>query len=141
MMPSIRICQTPSVNRMTVSSKNSGWKSDRDASLGLTPVRSRLITEQRSAGGMIIIRYPITLRPWIAKLLNRFGHAAHEDRYKKLQLDDLGTEVWRMIDDARSVRQITRLFADTHHIPLRESEIAITQFLRDLGRRGIIGMK
>jgi len=107
----------------------------------LAPVKNSRITEQRSAGGMVIIRYPITLRPWIAKLLNQFGHSANENRYRKLELDMLGTEVWSMIDDARSVRQITRIFADTHRMPLRESEIAITQFLRDLGRRGIIGLK
>jgi hypothetical protein len=127
---------------MTAFRKNSGGLvSDRDASMNLTPLRNRRITEQRSGDGMVIIRYPITLKPWIAKLLNRFGHSVNENRFKKLQLDDLGAEVWGMIDDARSVRQITRIFADTHRMPLRESEIAITQFLRDLGRRGIIGLK
>jgi len=127
---------------MTAFSKNSGKLApDRGASMNLTPVRNRRITEQRSDDGMVIIRYPITLKPWIAALLNRFGHSTNENRFKKLQLDDLGAEVWGMIDNARSVRQITRKFAEAHRIPLRESEIAIAQFLRDLGRRGIIGLK
>jgi hypothetical protein len=126
---------------MTVSTKNPNGMHGRDVSLNSTPVRSCLITAQRSADGMMMIRYPVTLRPWIANLLNRFGHGADENRYKKLQLDGLGTEVWNMIDDVRSVKQITRRFAETHRLPLRESEIAITQFLRDLGRRGIIGLR
>jgi hypothetical protein len=142
MIPLIRIWQTPSVNLMTVSNKNSGKRiSDRGASMNLTPVRNCQITEERSGDDMVIIRYPITLKPWIASLLTRFGHSTNENRFKKLQLDDLGAEVWGLIDDARSVRQITRIFADTHRIPLRESEIAITQFLRDLGQRGIIGLR
>ena len=138
----IRIWQTTSVNIMTVSSKKSGkWTTDRDASMSLTVVRNIRITEQRSADRMVTIRYPIVLRPWIEKILNRFKYSANETRFKKLQLDRLGSEVWSMIDDARSVRQIVKIFADTYQLPIRESEIAVTQFLRDLGRRGIIGLR
>ena len=109
--------------------------------MDLTPVKNIQITEERLAGGLIMIRYPMTLRPWLARVFNRLGYASDENRYKKLQLDDLGTEVWGMINDVRSVRRMTEIFAESHRLPLREAEIAITQFLRDLGRRGIIGLR
>jgi hypothetical protein len=109
--------------------------------MNLIVVRNIRITEQRSVDSMVTIRYPTVMRPWIEKLLNRFGYSVNETRFKKLQLDRLGSEVWSMIDDARSVRRIIKIFADTHQLPIREAEIAVTQFLRDLGRRGIIGLK
>lgn len=114
---------------------------DRQASLSMTPVRSQRISEERSADGMAIITYPVTVRPWMAKLLKRMGRGDTAPRAKKLELDTLGTEVWDMIDGRRSVRQITGRFADRHRVSGREAEIAITQFLRDLGRRGIIGIR
>lgn len=77
----------------------------------------------------------------MASVLKRLGHAGPEQRFKKLQLDMLGTEVWGEIDGKRSVRQIRDRFADRHRVARREAEIAVTQFLRDLGRRGIIGMR
>jgi hypothetical protein len=127
---------------MTVSNKKSGeWLTERDTSMDRVVVRNLRISVRRSEDGIVTIRYPIMLRPWIEKFLNRFGSSSKENRFKKLQLDRLGSEVWDMVDDARSVRQITKTFADTHQLPIRESEIAVTQFLRDLGRRGIIGLK
>jgi hypothetical protein len=127
---------------MTASNKKNGkWASDRDTSMNMIVVRNLRITEEHSADGIVTIRYPIILRPWIEKLVSRFGSSPIKNRFKKLQLDMLGSEVWGMIDDARSVRNIIEIFAKTHQLPIRESEIAITQFLRNLGRRGIIGLR
>jgi hypothetical protein len=49
--------------------------------------------------------------------------------------------VWDLLDGVRSVRRIIEIFAASHQLPQREVEIAVTQFLRQLGRRGIIGFR
>ena len=127
---------------MTVSKQNLKNKiAHRDSSLNLTPVKNIQITEKRLTGGMVLIRYPVTIRPWVARVFKRLGQQVNENRNRKLQLDALGTEVWALIDGDRSVRRIIEMFASTHRFQFREAELAVTQFLRDLGRRGIIGLK
>ena len=127
---------------MTVSKQNLKNKiAQRDSSLNLTPVKNIQITEKQLTGGMVLIRYPVTIRPWVARVFKRLGQQVNENRNRKLQLDALGTEVWALIDGDRSVRRIIEMFASTHRLQLREAELAVTQFLRDLGRRGIIALK
>ena len=65
----------------------------------------------------------------------------HRLDQERLQLDNLGTEVWKMIDGKRTVRDIVDAFAETHQLEGREAEMAVTQFLRDLGKRGLIGLQ
>jgi hypothetical protein len=53
----------------------------------------------------------------------------------------LGTEVWGLIDGNRSVRRIIEIFAETHQLQIREAEVAVSQFIRLLGQRGLIGLR
>jgi len=114
---------------------------DKQHALTAIPVQNREITTQVSASGHIRIRYPVTVRPWIAKLVQRFKGSSPQMRFRKLELDSIGTDVWRMIDGKRTVQEIIDEFAQFHQLPKAESESAITQFLRDLGQRGLIGMR
>jgi len=109
--------------------------------LAAIPVQNSEITTEVSTSGHLIIRYPVALRPWIAKWLRRFKGTSPQIRYRKLQLDNLGTGVWQMIDGKRTVQDIIDDFAQIHQLPAAESESAVTQFLRDLGKRGLIGMR
>lgn len=114
---------------------------DRQAALALTPVKSRQIEETRLAGGDILIRYPATSTgPRLTALLNRIGRTP-QVRMKKIQLDGLGSQVWQLIDNRRSVKGIIDQFAEKHRLPFREAEVSVTQFIRTLGQRGLIGLK
>ena len=109
--------------------------------LNLTPVRNIESSEITLDSGVVVIHYPVTMRPWMAKWMRRFKGTSPETGSRKLQLDTLGTEVWRMIDGKRTVWDIVAAFAKTHQLEKREAEMAVTQFLRDLGKRGLIGMQ
>ena len=109
--------------------------------LAAIPVQNSEVTVEVSSSGLILIRYPVTLRPWMARWLKRLKGASPQIRYRKLQLDNLGTDVWKMIDGKRTVQDIIDKFAQIHQLPTVESESAITQFLRNLGKRGLIGMR
>ncbi|MBW2409119.1 MAG: PqqD family protein [Deltaproteobacteria bacterium] len=114
---------------------------DRTAAFKFIPVKNNHITEERLESGEILIHYPVTLRPWIAGLVKRFSGSQTELRAKPLQLDQLGTEVWELIDGNRSVRRITEIFAKAHQLQIREAEVAVSQFIRLLGQRGLIGLR
>jgi hypothetical protein len=45
------------------------------------------------------------------------------------------------VDGKRSVRRIVQIFAEDHRLENREAEISVTSFIRELGQRGLIGLK
>ncbi|MBW2514481.1 MAG: PqqD family protein [Deltaproteobacteria bacterium] len=109
--------------------------------LTLTPVKNMDAFEVVLDSGVVVIHYPVTMRPWMAKWIQRFKGSSPQTGSRKLQLDTLGTQVWKMIDGKRTVRDIVDSFARTHQLERREAETAVTQFLRDLGKRGLVGMR
>jgi hypothetical protein len=113
----------------------------REQALKAIPVKNIQISEENSETGEIIIYYLTTMRPWISRMFKRLGRAETPPQTKKLQLDQLGTEVWKLIDGNRSVRRIVRAFAESNQLQLREAEVAVTQFIRELGKRGLIGLR
>jgi hypothetical protein len=113
----------------------------RAEALNYRPAKNRQITEERIGDNEVIIAYPMTVKPWVSALLQRFGGSSEPVRTKKLQLDELGTSVWDMVDGQRTVREIVAVFADTHRLERKEAEVSVTHFLRMLGQRGLIGMR
>jgi len=114
---------------------------NRAEALESIPVKSTQITEARLETGEVVISYPVAMRPFFAGLLERFGGPQAQIQMKKLQLDELGTSVWDMINGKSSVRQLVEGFAKTHQLEAREAEVSVSQFLRELGRRGLIGLR
>ncbi|MBT8331620.1 MAG: PqqD family protein [Deltaproteobacteria bacterium] len=113
----------------------------RAEALNRIPSKNLQIREERLDNGEMVIHYPVTIRPFFAGLVKRFGGSEAQIQTRKLELDGLGTSVWAMIDGNCSVRQLISIFATTHQLEAREAEVAVTQFLRELGRRGLIGMR
>ena len=121
--------------------KPKGPSISRAEALDRIPVKNRQISENQLETGEIVIRYPVSMRPFFAGLAKRFGGQEVQTQMKKLQLDELGTSVWNLIDGNRSVRQLVKMFAETHQLEPREAAVSVTQFVRELGRRGLIGMR
>ena len=120
--------------------KPKGPTISRSEALNRIPSKNIQITEQRLETGEVLISYPVTIRPFFASLVRRFGGSEEQVQTKKLQLDSLGSSVWDLLDGKRSVRQLINIFAETHQLQPREAEVAVTQFIRELGRRGLIGL-
>ena len=112
----------------------------RDEALACIPVQSEAVTAYRTDAGLIRLHYPLLVKPWIAELARRFGAGANAPPARQLELDELGTLTWGLIDRKRSVQDIINQFARQTRVHPKEAEAAVTRFLRELGRRGIIGM-
>ncbi len=100
-----------------------------------------MYTEVRAVTWEVIIKYPLTVRPWIAAVAKRLGEPQDRKQIKKLQLDVLGTSVWDLVDGKRSVRRIIHIFAKTHRLENKEAEVSVTRFIRELGQRGLLGLQ
>ena len=113
----------------------------RAEALNSKPVKNSDVQEIHLESGDIQLTYPIRVRPWASALLNRLRGTSRNIQKKKLELDALGTAVWDLIDGERSVKQVIKQFSEQHRLHRREAEVAVTQFLLELGRRGLIGLK
>ena len=120
--------------------KKSGLPSREDA-LECTPVKNDRVEESRLENGELQLSYPVTSRPWLAGFVWRLGRKPKGTYLRKLQLDALGTEVWELLDGGTRVRDVIRQFAARHRLQQREAELAVTRFLRELGKRGLIGLR
>jgi hypothetical protein len=121
--------------------KKAGSNLTRKQALGSTPVKNMNVTEIQLDSGEVILTYPLEVRPWLAGLGRRLGITPNTTQTKKIQLDALGTSVWEQMDGKRSVREIIQEFVKKHQLHPKEAEVAVTQFLRNLGKRGLIGLK
>ena len=109
--------------------------------LACIPEKSGQVRETVGEDGNLLLDYTVSVRPWFAGLLKRLGVGSDGRINKKLQLDELGTQVWGMVDSRRTVRDIVQHFAGEHRLPEREAEAAVTRFLRELGKRGLVGLR
>jgi hypothetical protein len=121
--------------------KHKGPGITRTQALEFKPVKNKEIKETRLETGEVLLAYPVVMRPWIENLVRRLGGTIAGQKTKKLQLDELGTVVWELIDGKHSVRQVIQRFAKKYQLHSREAEVAVTRFLRDLGKRGLIGLQ
>ena len=113
----------------------------RSQALECRPAKSLHIAETRLENGEVLLEYPLRVKPWIAALARRFGGPADQVHTKKLQLDAMGTAVWDLLDGNRSVRRIVRIFAETHRLENKEAEVSVTSFIKQLGQRGLLGLR
>jgi len=112
----------------------------RAEALACIPVQNQAIQASQTAEGLVRLRYPLILKPWIAELAQRFRSVPYSPPSRQLELDELGSLTWRLIDGRRTVGMIVRQFCRRTQVHPKEAEAAVTRFLRELGRRGIIGM-
>ena len=122
--------------------KQAAVKLNRTQAMACIPVKGGHVQESRLESGEILLAYPDYKQPWFTRLIRCLGRPDKDTvRIKKLQLDALGTSVWELLDGRRSVRQVIDLFADTYSLLPKEAEVSVSQFLRELGRRELIGLR
>ncbi len=113
---------------------------DRLQALACTPVRNPEVSEKANAEG-ILLRYPVEVKPWFRSIFKHLSRRRSNIIIRRLQLDELGTSVWQMVDGRKTVAEIAEAFRRTHQLGTREAELSVTAFLKDLGKRGLIAMR
>ena len=113
----------------------------RENALGCVPVRNPQVNEQNNDQGELCLTYQVQVRPWFQGIVQKFTGRTSNILERKLQLDNLGSSVWQMINGQRSVHQLITEFQTAHKLNQREAEISVTTFLKELGKRGLIVMR
>jgi hypothetical protein len=88
-------------------------------------------------GDAIRLWVPVQRRWWLQKPLGWFLPLRRE---KGIELDRVGSEVWRACDGRRSVEQIVEGFAGRHQLGFHAARLPVVQFLQSLVERNLIAL-
>lgn len=113
----------------------------RSEALDMVPVRNDAVEETPLDGGLVRLAYPLAIKPWFGRLAEKVGMWDQKPMVKRVELDEMGTFVWTRIDGERSVRGIAAEFTEAYGVQPREAELAVTTFIKNIGQRGIIGLR
>ena len=113
----------------------------REAARHCVPLKHTAVKVVHRTGDSLRLSYPLSLKPWMVQLLKRLNPAGTYPPVRQLELDALGTQCWELMDGKRTFAEIVELFSRRRRVHPKEAEAAVARFLRELGRRGIIGMK
>ena len=127
--------------RRTSGVEVAGAPSSRSEALAYYPVKSSEVLEVKLDTGEIVLTYPLILRPWFLNLARRMGLRSKEGLTRKLQLDAMGSLTWTLLDGKRTVQDLVNYVRRHYRLNTREAEVALTGFLRELGKRGLIGFR
>ena len=118
--------------------RNSSDKAPRELSvsqlLAAVPQKNEAMTVETIGDDVVVsvpLRRPAWLVPPISWVLPFSGK-------RRVQLDATGTAVLELCDGRRTVEEVVESLAEKHKLSFRESQLAVTQFLKDLLQRGII---
>lgn len=112
----------------------------RTESLHCRPVKHPGISEETITAGVVLLSYPLRPRPWIAGIARYLAPGREKPVIRKLQLDEMGSAAFGMIDGRRTVAGIIQEFSEMYQLHPKEAEVSVTLFIRELGKRGIIGL-
>jgi hypothetical protein len=118
-----------------------GQPSTRAEAFAYCPVKNQEVLEEEVEGGVVVLTYPLVIRPWLAGLAQRLGLQSREPLTRRLQLDEMGSLTWSLLDGKRTVQDVVDLLCRRYNLNRREAEVATSGFLRELGKRGLIGLR
>ena len=118
-----------------------GEPSTRTEAFACCPVKNREVLEEEVEGGAVVLTYPLVIRPWLAAVAERLGLRSREPLTRRLQLDEMGSLTWSLLDGKRTVKDVVDFLCRRYKLNRREAEVATTGFLRELGKRGLVGLR
>ena len=112
--------------------------------LRLKPVRNPMVEWKRDEEGKVRITIPLKKlssqdegrkRRRIGLLLRFFP----EPKEKRIQLDEIGSDVWELCDGERTVKDIVDHLCEKYKLLPMEVEVPLNRYLDSLVKRGLIG--
>lgn len=107
----------------------------REEALAARPLRNPAITWEEQDNGRVLLIVPLEQKAWL-RLLRLLVRIPTE---KKVELDELGSDVWRWSDGEATVDDLVARLSQKHKLHRREAETSLTQFLQTLAQRRFMG--
>jgi len=113
--------------------------------LGARPVRNPAIAWERGAApgqdeerpAVVLLRVP-RRKDRRGNFLARVFRLPAE---RKIELDEMGSDVWEMCDGAQTVEAVTRAICARYQLNRRQGEASVTAYLRMLAERRLVALR
>ena len=118
--------------------KTASAGSNRRALLELCPVRNPALKWDEDNGVVVLhISHENSRnsRSWKARLAAAFMKLPEK---RSVELDAIGTDVWKLLDGKTTVGAIVKILAKKHQLTARETELSLQEYFKELNRRGYI---
>ena len=128
--------QTKALDRIMVSLKLKKPQGGltRDQAMAAWPVRNPDLVTHESEDGLVAVELP-RRKDWVGGAL---GFLFFVPDSKPVQLDEVGSFVWKLCDGEHTVNEIADALAAEYKLNRREVDVSLTQYLQTLGKRGMI---
>jgi hypothetical protein len=116
--------------------KKRGPELTREQAMNALPLRNPSLKWRRTKQGDVVVT--LTRRKDTrGRLLSLFFHVPGS---RDITLDEVGSRVWRMSNGRRTVEGMIEALATEYKLNRREAEVSLTEYLRQLGQRGMVGL-
>ena len=122
--------------KIPFSKKEKAPKITREQMLGSKPMRNQAVSWEKDGDGEVLIRIPRGEYGWKIKLLSKFFYIPKD---RKISLDEVGSQVWVMCDGETRVKDIIDALRKKYKLNRKEAEISLVTYLRELGKKGLVG--
>lgn len=75
------------------------------------------------------------------KMGNFFAKIFKLPEFRKVELDEIGSEVWERCDGNHNVEAITKAISEKYNLNRRQSETSVTAYLKMLAERRFIALR
>lgn len=108
----------------------------REQVMGSRPLRNSLLEWATTEDGKVVITIP-RRQDAVGRLASMLFHVP---KTRQLVLDDeVGSSVWQICDGEHSLKQIVDFLCVKYKLTRKEAEVSVTEFLRQLGKRRLVG--
>jgi hypothetical protein len=117
-------------------------KVSRGEVLGARPVRHPGVEWER---GRVDLEQPPTVLLRVPRRSDRWGEFVARifrlPSHRKIELDEMGSDVWEMCDGTLTVDALTRAVCAKYHLNRRQGEASVTAYMRMLAERRLLALK
>ncbi len=99
------------------------------------PMRNEALKTEAIEGGGLRVHVSRSGRWWVWLLALAFPIP----RERVVELDAAGQQVWELCDGKNTLREIVEEFQRRHKLTRSEAEWSLRMYLKDLGKRGLVG--
>lgn len=115
--------------------KKSQSASDRRRSLAAKPLRNSRV-KWKEEEGLVVLTMPMK-KTLGTRIGTRMFQAPPE---RNLELDVVGSEIWVQCDGTNRTLDLIEYMRSRYQFSHKEAMLSVTEYLRQLGRRGLIGL-
>jgi hypothetical protein len=108
---------------------------NREDILNALPLRNKLIEWELDDKGEVSLVIPQKQKLWV-RLASKIFMLPDK---RVIVLDDVGSYVWELCDGQNQIHQVVKQLCKRYKMTRKEAETSLFTYMRQLGKRGIIG--